>query len=216
MAPGQVHTWMFKGDTDGYIINFSEEFLGKVPAGASFTDRFPFFSGNATEQSLVIPLKARAIIEQIFENILAEDGSGYNDKYDMIRAASVQLFIHVKRNSASAGKIAITQYSPVITNFKTLIETHYKEKKLTKDYASLLFITPNHLNALSRQVVGRSAGELIRERILLEAKRLLVNAEQNINEIASELNFADNSYFSKFFKKYTGTSPEIFRNKSHQ
>ncbi|RYZ32209.1 MAG: AraC family transcriptional regulator, partial [Sphingobacteriales bacterium] len=68
-----------------------------------------------------------------------------------------------------------------------------------------------HLNALCQDLLGKTAGELIRDRILLEAKRLLVNADISISEIAWQLNFADNSYFSKFFKKQAGTTPEAFR-----
>jgi AraC-like DNA-binding protein len=83
--------------------------------------------------------------------------------------------------------------------------------KLPKEYAELLYITPNHLNALCRDLVGKTAGELIRERVLLEAKRLLTNLNITAAEIAYELNFQDNSYFSRFFRKYTGQTPEIFR-----
>jgi AraC-like DNA-binding protein len=60
---------------------------------------------------------------------------------------------------------------------------------------------------VNRQICG----ELIRDRILLEAKGLLVNSTQSISEIAWELNFKNNSYFSRFFKKYEGISPEKFK-----
>jgi AraC-like DNA-binding protein len=60
-------------------------------------------------------------------------------------------------------------------------------------------------------MLGISAGELIRDRILLEAKRLLINLDLTISEIAYQLNFSDNSYFTKFFKKYTGQKPDEFR-----
>jgi AraC-like DNA-binding protein len=74
-----------------------------------------------------------------------------------------------------------------------------------------LYITPNHLNALSKEQLGISAGELIRNRIILEAKRLLAIKDYSIAEIAYELSFADNSYFTKFFKKIEGVTPEEFR-----
>jgi len=80
-----------------------------------------------------------------------------------------------------------------------------------KDYAELLYITPNHLNALCKDLLGIQAGEVIRNRILLEAKRLLTNPLLTITEIALQLNFNDNSYFTKFFKKSTGITPEEFR-----
>jgi len=62
-----------------------------------------------------------------------------------------------------------------------------------------------------RRLINESAGQLIRDRIILEAKRLLVNADINISEIAYRLNFKDNSYFTKFFKKSVGLTPEEFR-----
>ena len=75
----------------------------------------------------------------------------------------------------------------------------------------MLFMTPNHLNALSNAVLGKPAGELIRDRVMLEAKRLLVNSDYTITQIADLLHFEDNAYFTRFFKKYTGLSPENFR-----
>ena len=91
---------------------------------------------------------------------------------------------------------------------------HYIDVKLPKDYAELLYITPNHLNAVCKDVLGLSAGEVIRNRTLLEAKRLLTNPRLNISEIAFNLNFSDNSYFTKFFKKIEGITPEEFRKRT--
>jgi AraC family transcriptional activator of pobA len=59
--------------------------------------------------------------------------------------------------------------------------------------------------------LGIPAGEVIRNRIALEAKRLLINNDLTVQEIAGQLNFADNSYFTKFFKKQVGITPEEFR-----
>jgi AraC family transcriptional activator of pobA len=92
-----------------------------------------------------------------------------------------------------------------------LVNQHYVEKRLPKEYAAMLYVTPNYLNALCRDLLGKSAGQLIRDRILLEAKRLLVNTDISISEIAYRLNFKDNSYFTKFFKKYSGVTPEDFK-----
>jgi len=64
---------------------------------------------------------------------------------------------------------------------------------------------------LCNDFLGISAGTLIRERVILEAKRLLINRDLMVAEIAEKLNFADQSYFIKFFKKYEGITPEKFR-----
>jgi AraC-like DNA-binding protein len=92
-----------------------------------------------------------------------------------------------------------------------LINRHYRSMRLPREYAEQLYITPNHLNALCQDLLGKTAGDVIRERVLLEAKRLLTNEQKSVSEIAGELNFPDNSYFSRFFRKYTGQSPEEFR-----
>jgi AraC-like DNA-binding protein len=96
-------------------------------------------------------------------------------------------------------------------NFQKLINQQYRTLRLPKEYAELLYITPNHLNALCREMVGKTAGDLIRDRVLLEAKRLLTNADMSITEIAYDLNFEDNSYFNRFFKKQVGKTPDNFR-----
>lgn len=212
MTPGQVHAWFFKGKAEGYIINFSDNYIHSLLMNARYLDQFSFFSGNAAEQVVQIPARERKGVEQILETILKEDKAGGELKDDFIRTAMIQLFIQVNRLVAPKEKMPAASYNSVLLkNFQKLIELHFREKKLTRDYAAMLFVTPNHLNALSKHVTGKPAGELIRDRIVLEAKRLLVNAGMSIAELATELGFEDNSYFTKFFRKYTGQTPESFR-----
>lgn len=212
MIPGQVHSWDFTSKPDGYIVNFSDQYLNALVADPRYLDQFSFFSGLANEQVITIPEKGRQKVEQILETIIHEGNSEEALKDDFARAALLQLLILTSRYTTNEDREQKNNYnSLLLKNFQKLIEKHYKEKKLTKDYAAILYITPNHLNALCKDVTGHSAGELIRDRVLLEAKRLLINAKVSISEIALELDFADNSYFSKFFKKYVGVTPEVFR-----
>ena len=132
----------------------------------------------------------------------------------MLRVLMLQLFIligRLKKNAANKGPASYNQ--TVLKNFQKLIEANYTQLKLPKDYAELLYITPNHLNAVCKDLLGTKAGEVIRNRTLLEAKRLLTNPQLSITEIAFQLNFSDNSYFTKFFKKCEGVTPEEFRKK---
>ncbi|MGC4058509.1 MAG: AraC family transcriptional regulator [Chitinophagaceae bacterium] len=132
--------------------------------------------------------------------------------HDMIRTCILQLLILASRSSRPPTEAAVTPHNRLLlAQFRKLIELHFAEKRLPKDYAELLYITPNHLNALCKDTVNKAAGELIRDRILLEAKRLLVNADTSVAEIAGGLSFTDNSHFTRFFKKNTGHTPEEFR-----
>ena len=135
----------------------------------------------------------------------------------MVATLLLQLFLTVERDNPKTIKKGPSAYhSLILRNFRRLIEDHFKTVKLPKDYAGMLYITPNHLNALCKDHMGISAGEVIRNRIILEAKRLLINFDLSVGDIAQELNFPDNSYFVKFFKKYTHTTPEAFRNKNYR
>ncbi|RYG21196.1 MAG: helix-turn-helix domain-containing protein [Chitinophagaceae bacterium] len=212
MIPGQVHHWNFKTPPDGYIINFSSTYLSSFLLEADYLSRFNFFSGQPDAQVLELPLATQKHIIGILEAILDEglQTSSIND--DLVKTLLIQVFIAVARFQHTLEPVSNNGYNhTLIKNFKKLIEANYKHLKLPKEYAALLYITPNHLNAVCNDFLEVSAGKLIRDRVLLEAKRLLINLDLRIGEIANELNFTDQSYFVKFFKKYEGLTPEKFR-----
>ncbi|MBW8684619.1 AraC family transcriptional regulator [Chitinophaga rhizophila] len=214
MIPGQVHSWQFEGDVDGYIINFSVEFLHSLLQKPDYLEQFPFFNGEVDESVVDLPESLQAPVTRIFEELLEESEQHPRMSVDMIQVLMLQLFIRVGRISFEKSPVQPNNYNYILLkNFQKLIEKNFSTLKLPKDYAELLFITPNHLNALCNNTLGLSAGELIRNRIILEAKRMLVNVDATVTEIAYRLGFADNSYFTKFYKKYTGQTPEEFRRK---
>jgi AraC-like DNA-binding protein len=150
-------------------------------------------------------------VSVIFEEILSEGETDKPVNDDLVRVLLLRLFITVARTAFTHNVDANAYNHTILRNFKRLIEKNYTKLRLPKQYAELLYITPNHLNALCNDFLGISAGKVIRDRILLEAKRLLINLDLRVAEIANKLNFEDQSYFVKFFKKYEGTTPDKFR-----
>jgi AraC family transcriptional activator of pobA len=220
MIPGQVHSWSFEGFTDGYIINFSDSFFQSFLLNASYLENFSFFSGDVNDAVINLPEFLHPQIKKLFEEIIKEWENSPMQTTDLMRVLMLQMFILISRFSAGGSSKGPASYNQtLLKNFQKLIEVHYKSLKLPKDYAALLYITPNHLNAICKDLLGLQAGELIRNRTILEAKRMLTNQQLTITEIAFELNFSDNSYFTKFFKKTEGVTPEEFRkdilNKNH-
>ena len=212
MAPGQVHSWHFDGEPDGYLVHFSPAFFQSFLLDQLYLERFSFFQGNSRDAVLKIPAVKREQTVVLFEEMLKELETPGEGGLDMIRMYLLQFFIQVERDSGKTEKKQIPQQKQLLlANFRLLINKHYNIIRLPKEYAELLYITPNHLNALCQDLLGKTAGELIRDRILLETKRLLVNESLTITEIAYALNFQDNSYFNRFFKKNTGMTPEAFR-----
>jgi AraC-like DNA-binding protein len=212
MIPGQVHQWNFEGQVDGYVVNFSPDFFQSFLVQTGYLNQFSFFSGDTGHAVIDLPDKQQQIVLDLFKKLLAEYEEKQPSALDMIRVLLLQLFIVVNRlSSPQASKQASPYNLTLLQNYQQLIEKNYLSLRLPKEYAALLYITPNHLNALSHDLLGISAGEVIRNRVILETKRLLVNQELGIAEIASQLNFTDNSYFTKFFKKQAGITPEEFR-----
>ena len=130
-----------------------------------------------------------------------------------VRIWLAQIFILIEEHCSRREEIDQSKGKLMhINEFTRLIDRHYKNIKFPKDYAAMLNMTSNHLNSLCMTLVGKTAGELIRERLVLEAKRLLVNAKISSAEIAFQLGFESSSYFTQFFKKNTGLTPNSFRN----
>lgn len=213
MKPGQVHKWEFESDVDGYVINFSPTFFDQLSISSASIDQFPFFNFFSGEQMLLVKDDIREKVVNIFEEILTELNENKYQASMMIAANMLRLFVMFGREVNTKGLVfSKTSYNSVLLKqFFELIEENFKELRLPKDYASLLYVTSNHLNFICKEQIGMPAGEVIRNRILLEAKRLLVNFDLSVAAIALELSFFDTSYFVKFFKKYTQLTPEAFR-----
>ncbi|WP_312398951.1 helix-turn-helix domain-containing protein [Sphingobacterium sp.] len=98
-----------------------------------------------------------------------------------------------------------------LRKFSKLVEQHYKTRHTVADYADLLFVTPKNLSKKIGLVSKATPNEIIKNRIILESKRLLAHTAMTVKEIAYRLNYEDDAYFIRFFTKNTGISPITFR-----
>ena len=99
----------------------------------------------------------------------------------------------------------------IIREYNLLVEKHFREMHQVKDYADLLFKSPKTLSNLFPKFSEKSPLMVINDRILLEAKRLLLYSDKSTDEIATELGYLDSGHFSKFFKRHVGSSPTVFK-----
>ena len=125
-----------------------------------------------------------------------------------VLVAQIQRCVDAQQD-VQAAKRYVIQYK----RLKGLIDQHYADNQPVSFYASALNVTPHHLNLLCKQVTGQTAGEVVRARSLLEAKRLLTFTDLTVTEVATQLNFFDSSYFARVFRAETGQSPVAFKNK---
>lgn len=104
-----------------------------------------------------------------------------------------------------------TTRNAIVKHFIELVHEHYRTERQIGFYADLLCITPKYLSKLVKENTGRSAGEWIERHVILEARALLQSSDMTIQQIAASLNFPNQSFFGKYFKRATGLSPKQYK-----
>jgi AraC family transcriptional regulator, transcriptional activator of pobA len=121
--------------------------------------------------------------------------------------------VRLAASRARTGAATLEPADPTVDALRYLVEEHFRRERQLGFYAGKVAMTPDRLNDHVKRAVGVTAGHMIRQRVLTEAKRQLVFTNQPIHEIAYDLTFADPSHFARFFRKQTGTTPQAFREK---
>jgi AraC family transcriptional activator of pobA len=212
MNDGQVHEWNLSEDTIGYTLFFKKAFFEVVEKSLSL-QALPFFNNGSNDIPLVVFSEEQSkIIENLFEEIIKELQMNQLYKDSQVKSLLKLILVHSiriyqpifkgKSNTLNVSKIRL---------FENLIEIHYKNLKSVKDFAGKLSISANYLNAICKETIGKTAGEMIRNRVILEAKRLLLHSSISVCEAAYHLGYDDCSYFIRLFKKDVGRTPEKFR-----
>ncbi len=214
LAPGQVHKWDFNENTEGYVLNFTSDFIYSFLLDEGFISNLSLFKRDSNENLIKLDSNF-STIDKIFVKIaIAFQENGIND-FNLVHVYILELLLTSAKLMKQKHVLTDEEllHSNLIREYEKLIDLHFDKLRFPKEYAEMLYVTPNYLNATCQKFKGQSAGEMIRSRILLEIKRLLVNTNLSASEIAYKLSFKDNSYFSRFFKKHIGISPDEYRRK---
>ncbi len=212
MSPGMIHAWESDERVTGYALFFTADFFAQRYHYDSLLT-FPFFGTSSGTPFVLLSPEGQAELVALLDIMLDEYQRQQTGMVRTIRSLLNVLLVKAARYYDQSYNTpgVDTHQNNLLKQFEELVDQHFLEKRLVKDYAKLLHITPNYLNILSRELRGKSAGTTIRERIMLEARRRLVHESKTVTEIAYDLNFKDNAYFCRFFKKHEGCSPERFR-----
>lgn len=210
LQPGQIHSWKLSDDIDGYIVFYSQETYN-LHFGNKKIEDYPFFQSVKSNPELYYNEKELHDIEVYFKLMKKESESVKTKQKEAILNLLDIINIEISRKYLPENNHKTPIYNHKINQFEKLIDLHFKAEKLPSFYASKMSITLKHLNRICKTILNKTATELITERVILEAKRLLINQNKSISQIADELNYENYSYFAKLFKKQTGTSPSEFR-----
>lgn len=212
---GHVHGFRFSTDTDGPVVTATQQALEALahvlmPALLD-TLRTPCAVRLQTEDphaTQLMPL-FRAIEQESQTNAPGQVAAGMS--------LLIALFVQVRRLSGLAGDTSPAHGSRKtrqVERFRALVDQQFRTHRAVPRYASQLGVTAGQLTRLCREVLGLSSLDLINARMVHEAQRLLVYTGLPVKQLASELGFDDEAYFSRFFKKHTGLTPKGFRTRA--
>lgn len=216
MSPGQAHKLEFSQDIEGFIFIFNADFYLLNRSDQNSLIEFPFFY-TVRQDNPPLQLENQedvSFIERLFIQGIAEiKKQDYSIEMmrsllDLILTTCASRY-RTLDNSKTKGKGHL-----LVKRFYQLIEDNYQKNLSLSNYAALLAVTPNHLTQTVRQLTGKTSSQMIVQKQILEIKRLLIHTSLNISQIAAQLNFEDQSYFSKFFKRETKVSPLEYRSRA--
>lgn len=210
---GVVHGFRFAPQSDGHVLNFTEDVLTGVPDDyGTPADRLARLWSRPVLQFTPGPAFDRvvALLEAMTEEeALARDGARTAQ-----RALMVLLTVELSRASASEERFAaitLRRADATVAELRDLIEAGFRTSRRLTDYAARLGMTSDRLNEHCKRATGVTAAHLLRQRVLTEAKRQLLFTDLSASQIAYELGFADPTHLSRFFRRYTGLTPSAFR-----
>jgi AraC family transcriptional regulator, transcriptional activator of pobA len=216
LVPATIaHGFRFQpGVTDGWVMTFTEDVAEVM--GDRRGEALARLKALAAEP--VVPLGeresgqlAQRAVELHEERFLARAGFRIAMRGLLALIAVEVARLAAGRARAGTDMVALEPTGATVDALRKLVEEHFHKERQLAFYADKLAMTVDRLNDHVRRATGVTAGHLIRQRVLTEAKRQLVFTSLPIHEIAYDLAFSDPSHFARFFRKQTGTTPHEFR-----
>lgn len=210
LQPGQIHHWQLSEDIEGYIFFYSQEVYNIYFANKKVED-YPFYQSVRNQPTIVFETEELLTVLPYFDLMIKESQSTHPKRQDKLLNLLDCIHIEISRKYLSDSIHMTHSYNYKIQHFEQLLEQHFKIEKSPSFYAEKMNITLKHLNRICKDILNQTVTELISKRVILEAKRLLIDATKTINQVADNLGFDNYSYFIRLFKKQTGMTPREFR-----
>ncbi|MCM1067828.1 MAG: helix-turn-helix domain-containing protein [Muribaculaceae bacterium] len=202
---------------DAYVLDYSPKFLQEVNisfnaiSGQALIDRkTPVFDLKDNEMTLLLRYFS------LIQSVLSEHFNTQLSKHIVSNLTSALfyqfvLLLYKRIDLADSPEGLGPRRGNYVHDFMKLVHLYYTKERSVGFYASKLFISPKYLSLLVKEATGRSAARWIDQFVIMEAKNLLRYSGKNIQQVAYDLNFSNQSSFGKYFKHLTGMSPTEFQ-----
>lgn len=209
VAPGAVHGFRYARDTVGHQVTVPSATLQQWLGGSTLAE-------TQLGSSFVLhdlPAEEEARLARLFDEVACEFRERKPGRVHALLACAALLavqFLRRRGEQFAAGPVRGVR-DALVQRYLALLEQHYRSHRPLAFYAEALGVTPDHLSRSCRNVARQSALQLLHERRLLEARRLLAYSPMTVAQVAAELGHEDAAYFSKFFTRAVGSTPSAYR-----
>lgn len=211
-SPGQIRYWDIEQIPTGYALIFEEEFLSTFLNDSQFVSDLKYFNTCSGPPELSLFPADEQYLIKLMQDIGKEIETHSHHDQHILKALLYQALVWINRKYTVTYPSADTDdYNMYIRRYTKLVNKEFCKHHSVSYYADALSITTGHLNDLCKSHLGVNAKQYIQNRVMLEAKRLLLYSDLQVSRIASHLSFEDTSYFVRRFKQITGITPDIFR-----
>ncbi|KIO78277.1 AraC family transcriptional regulator [Pedobacter lusitanus] len=213
-----IESW--SEDVQGFLCMFDADYFLLCIKHQITLNQFPFFQ---LDKVPYVDLSERetGMMQHLFWKLNSEKCQKKTFNDDLLVRMFLNIILleaeRIHNHTTLAEPFNLSRKEQLVAQFQLLVNQHFLEKKQVKEYAGMLNVHPHYLNDVVKEVSGFSASYFIQKQLIQEAKSRLMQTNDTVSMIATELNFTDDSYFGRFFKKMTGLTPLHYRRKhKHQ
>jgi AraC family transcriptional regulator, transcriptional activator of pobA len=209
---GTIHSFKFRADTHGYVLTVDLDRLLNDAAATHQASTQALFAAPRVVPLQHDPGLAQRILKQmeVLETEFRQPDSSSTPVCTWLASSVLAVLAHGV-SVQTAPELWSTAELKQLRGFKELIEANYLKHWPVKRYSAQLKVSESTLNRLCRRLCATTAFDLIQQRLALEARRRLMYVALSVNGVAAELGFKDAAYFSRFFRRHSGISPQDFR-----
>jgi AraC family transcriptional regulator, transcriptional activator of pobA len=213
-SKGQIEEFRKLESIDGNALLFSEEYIYKYPGDINLINNLKLFDQALDSSPIQLADELFKELSLLFFKIENEIKVEVSFSDNEILNYLIKIFLleceRIKKSKSDGIQSCFGDIN-YLSLFKQKLEENYEKKRAVNYYAELLCITVKKLNQITYKYAGKSAKQLIEERVLLEIKRQLIYTDHSAKEIGLLMGFNDPTNFCKYFKRYLNITPSDFR-----
>ncbi|HWS60806.1 MAG TPA: helix-turn-helix domain-containing protein [Flavobacterium sp.] len=210
LSTEHIYSWQTDFNVKGYTVFFKPSFINFY--AEQFETDFSFF--DLADKNIIglTPSKAKEI-SAVFAKLQTDykTPSTYREKILQTELLSLLYKFKEIQEDYTSQEILPNKKQAIVLKFKNLVNNLYISTKQVGDYAAKLFVSANSLNAIVKETTGKTAKEIINDKVIQESKKMLLYTSNDIAQIAFTIGFDEPTHFIRFFKTYTKLTPKEFR-----